>query len=180
MLALLVGRPGQVVTKDELLAAGWPGSFVSEDSLTDAVSLIRGALRDDAQSPRYLQTVPRRGYRFVAEVRAPGPGWQIARIGVQPFVVEPGDDPQLLRFAGDVAAAFADLLERDTRAGAVQLEGIGWRPLASEEEATLRQDASRARQDRPDDPVVLVAQALPGSPTCLPRTCSWTGASATG
>lgn len=68
VLALLADRRGQVVTKDELLAAAWPDSFVSEDSLTHAVSLLRSALGEDPRSPRYLQTVPRRGYRFVAEV----------------------------------------------------------------------------------------------------------------
>ncbi len=68
VLVCFLEHPGEVLSKDELLERGWPESFVSEDSLTHAISLIRQALDDDPRQPRFVQTLPRRGYRFVAEV----------------------------------------------------------------------------------------------------------------
>lgn len=70
VLLCFLEQAGSVLTKDELLERCWPESFVSEDSLTHAVSLIRQALDDDPRQPRFVQTLPRRGYRFVAEVES--------------------------------------------------------------------------------------------------------------
>lgn len=69
-LLFLVERPGTVHDRDTLMAAWWPGLVVEDSSLNQAVSALRRALGDDAQHSRYIQTVPRRGFRFVAEVRA--------------------------------------------------------------------------------------------------------------
>ena len=66
----LLERKGEVVSKQELMDRVWHGSYVSETSLTEAVSLLRQALGDDPQQPEYIQTVHRRGYRFVANVSA--------------------------------------------------------------------------------------------------------------
>lgn len=71
LLSALAGRPGQVWSKDELVAAVWPGVVVTDDSLTQCVHELRSALGDDG--PALLRTVPRRGYRFDAEVRAEPP-----------------------------------------------------------------------------------------------------------
>ncbi len=71
VLCYLIERPGALVTKDALLEAVWPNLHVSESSLTFAINAVRAALGDDARTPRYIQTVPRRGYRFVAKVAAP-------------------------------------------------------------------------------------------------------------
>ncbi len=74
VLLVLVNRAGEMVAKDELLESVWAGSFVTESSLTDAVSVLRHALGDDPQKSSYIQTIHRRGYRFIAEVevgRAP-------------------------------------------------------------------------------------------------------------
>ncbi len=68
---LIAGR-GDVVTKEQILGAAWPDSFVAEDSLTHAISVLRGALGDDPKKPEFIQTVPRRGYRFVATLPAEG------------------------------------------------------------------------------------------------------------
>jgi len=68
VLEVLLSRPGEVISKDELLELAWAGSFVSEDSLTHAISLLRQAFDDDARAPHFIQTVHRRGYRFVASV----------------------------------------------------------------------------------------------------------------
>lgn len=71
VLAYLVERADQVVSKQELMASIWKDVVVEEASLKEAVSLIRTTLGDDAQEPRYIQTVHRRGYRFVALPQPP-------------------------------------------------------------------------------------------------------------
>jgi Tol biopolymer transport system component/DNA-binding winged helix-turn-helix (wHTH) protein len=68
VLRCLLEEPGEVVTKQELLDTVWEGSFVSDASLTEAVAVLRSALGDDPQRPKFIQTVHRRGYRFVAPV----------------------------------------------------------------------------------------------------------------
>ena len=68
VLRCLLEEPGEIVTKQTLLDAVWQGSFVSDASLSEAVAVLRGALGDDPQHPTYIQTVHRRGYRFVAPV----------------------------------------------------------------------------------------------------------------
>ncbi len=68
LLGLLVARPGELISKDHLLATVWPGVFVTENALTRAISDIRRALGDSASTPAFVQTVARRGYRFIAPV----------------------------------------------------------------------------------------------------------------
>lgn len=70
VLVALVERPGQVVSRDELRQLLWgSGTFVSFDrSLNFCLSSLRRALRDDARSPRFVETLPRLGYRFIAPV----------------------------------------------------------------------------------------------------------------
>ena len=70
VLCCLIGRPGELVTKDELLDAVWSDLHVSESSLTVAMNALRSALGDDRQAPNYIETVTRRGYRFIASVTA--------------------------------------------------------------------------------------------------------------
>jgi TolB-like protein/DNA-binding winged helix-turn-helix (wHTH) protein len=63
----LVKRPGEVVTREQLIARLWPTGVVEFDSsLNSAVRKLRGALGDDAETPRYIETLPRKGYRFIA------------------------------------------------------------------------------------------------------------------
>ena len=68
LLGLLVGRPADLVTKDDILRMVWPGIAVTDNAITQAVSDLRQALGDDPARPAYIQTVPRRGYRFIAHV----------------------------------------------------------------------------------------------------------------
>jgi DNA-binding winged helix-turn-helix (wHTH) protein len=68
VLAHLVARAGQVVTKDELLEAVWPETVVSEGVLKTCLAQIRRVLGETAQAPQYIATVHRRGYRFMASV----------------------------------------------------------------------------------------------------------------
>lgn len=69
ILALLLERPGQLVTRDELRQKLWPSdTFVEYDQgLNAAVNRLRDVLRDSAEKPRYIETLPRRGYRFLAK-----------------------------------------------------------------------------------------------------------------
>lgn len=68
VLACLAADPGRVVTKEELLAAVWGGAFVEEGALSQAIHSLRKALGDDARQPRYIQTIPKRGYRLLVPV----------------------------------------------------------------------------------------------------------------
>lgn len=67
-LALLVQNNGQVVEKDELMREIWPDTFVEEGSLARNISVLRKALGEGPGDHQYIQTVPRQGYRFVADV----------------------------------------------------------------------------------------------------------------
>ncbi|HET7528352.1 MAG TPA: winged helix-turn-helix domain-containing protein [Burkholderiaceae bacterium] len=67
-LQLFVENAGQLLDKDALMLALWPGLVVDENSLSQVVSGLRRALADDAADSRYIQTVPRRGFRFIAAV----------------------------------------------------------------------------------------------------------------
>jgi DNA-binding winged helix-turn-helix (wHTH) protein len=66
VLCALVRQPGALITKGALLDAVWGHRFVSESVLKTAISELRTALEDDARQPRYIETVSRRGYRFIA------------------------------------------------------------------------------------------------------------------
>ena len=71
VLAALAEEPGRLVSKDELLRKVWPDTFVEESNLAYHIFAVRKALGDTAATPRYIETVPKRGYRFVAPVTLP-------------------------------------------------------------------------------------------------------------
>ena len=68
ILLTLVENQGQVVEKDDLMKRVWPNTFVEEGNLTQNVSLLRKALGESSGGAQFIETVPRRGYRFVASV----------------------------------------------------------------------------------------------------------------
>src|SRR5215469_703606 len=70
VLKVLLGRPGEIVTRDELRSQIWSAdTFVDFDnSLNTAINKLREALGDSADNPRFIETLPRRGYRFIAPV----------------------------------------------------------------------------------------------------------------
>lgn len=72
VLALLASQPNQLVTKKQLLDAVWPDVIVSDASIKVCILEIRKALGDESKSPSYIQTVHRRGYRFIAKTRTGG------------------------------------------------------------------------------------------------------------
>ncbi len=68
LLSFLVEKNGQIVTKDEILDAVWPGQFVEEANLSVQISALRKALGEKRDAPRFLITVPGKGYKFVADI----------------------------------------------------------------------------------------------------------------
>ena len=74
LLVMLLERPGEIVTREEVRQRLWPeNTFVEFDnSLGVAIRKVRDSLNDDAEAPRYVETIPRRGYRFVAPVSVLG------------------------------------------------------------------------------------------------------------
>ena len=72
VLSYLSERPGQLVTKEELLSAIWPETFVTEAVLKVTVSQLREALDDDPKFPRFIETAHRRGYRYIGKIAAGG------------------------------------------------------------------------------------------------------------
>jgi predicted ATPase len=96
VLAVLVARAGQLVTREELFQSVWGDTVVSDAALTACIKELREALADDARRPRFIETRHRRGYRFAARVQSPAaPGTRaMARPGPAPLVV--GRDRQLV------------------------------------------------------------------------------------
>jgi TolB-like protein/Tfp pilus assembly protein PilF len=68
LLTFLAERPGKVISKEELFGALWPGVAVGDAALVTCIQELRKALRDNARHPRYIETLHRRGYRFIAEL----------------------------------------------------------------------------------------------------------------
>ena len=172
ILRTLVFAPGAVVTREELCRSLWPeGTFVDfEHSLNAAVKRLRAALGDDAVEPRYIETIPRRGYRLIATVQVPGPAAaeraqagvpaHAARLAVLPFA-NLSDDPsqqyfsdglteemiaQLGRICGrriGVLARWSSMLFRD---GARSVREIGDALRADYLlEGSVRRDGDRVR-----------------------------------
>ncbi len=72
ILHYLMMRQGRVVTKEEIMTAVWPDSFVSDDSVWRSISELRASFGDDPEDPTVVETLPRRGYRLIAEVKELG------------------------------------------------------------------------------------------------------------
>src|ERR1700729_2593496 len=72
VLSILLERPGDVVTREELQKRLWPDTFVDVDhNLNTAINKIREALGDSAESPRFVETLPRRGYEIIGKLESP-------------------------------------------------------------------------------------------------------------
>ena len=87
VLLTLAAEPSHVVPKEKLIATVWPDAFVSDDVLTRCISILRRITGDDAHAPRYIQTVPRVGYRLIALVDDAG------TTPPEPILAEPSPDP---------------------------------------------------------------------------------------
>jgi cholera toxin transcriptional activator len=91
ILLYLLGRPGDVVTREELRLQLWPvDTFVDyEHSLNAAINKLRDALNDSADNPRFIQTIPRRGYRFISSVE------EVTNFGPKPVDPAPIPTPEI-------------------------------------------------------------------------------------
>ena len=103
VLAILLERPGEVVTREELQKRLWPDTFVDvERNLNTAINKIREVLGDSAESPQFVETLPRRGYRFVGELEVE----ELVAMAVEP-VPQPNLQPQSHRLWFRVAVVIA-------------------------------------------------------------------------
>lgn len=94
VLALFLRNSGHVVDKQKLFEQVWKDTFVSDNALTKIIKEIRHALQDSADNPRYIETVPKRGYRFIADVKDPiQPAFETERIRTDRIVIE--DQPSI-------------------------------------------------------------------------------------
>ncbi len=113
VLALLLEHSGEVVTRDELRQKLWPAdTFVDFDTgLNSAIKKLRDVLSDSAEEPRYIETLPRRGYRFIAHVEngdLPAPVPIEKRLATVPPAGPRTEPPKKRRFI--VAAGVAAFL----------------------------------------------------------------------
>jgi len=96
ILLVLVTRAGELVGKDELLAAVWPDSFVEEGNLSQEIFMLRRVLGDNRSEAQFIETVPRHGYRFTGAVKqstdaTPATKHSPVTLAVLPFVNDTGD-----------------------------------------------------------------------------------------
>jgi DNA-binding winged helix-turn-helix (wHTH) protein len=112
ILATLLETPGQVVTREELREKLWPAdTFVDFDhSLNTAIRKLRRALNDEADTPRFIETLPRRGYRFVGSAPV-GNFSTMSTSSTPPAVATPASDPVGLIFilCGESGSNFVSL-----------------------------------------------------------------------
>jgi TolB-like protein/DNA-binding winged helix-turn-helix (wHTH) protein/Tfp pilus assembly protein PilF len=102
VLLELLERPGAMVSREQLIARLWPKGVVDYDTgLNTVVRKLRAALGDDAGEPRYIETIPRRGYRFIGAIEAPPNVAEVAPPAPEP---EPAPPPQVLPAAEPVPA----------------------------------------------------------------------------
>src|SRR5262245_22239540 len=101
LLVCLVARAPRLVRKDELLSVVWPDTIVEETNLNYTISLIRKAL-DGHGDQRYIETVPRQGYRFVADIEGGG-----------------GDEPRTTSTADELTGRRFPLVQRESEIAAL-------------------------------------------------------------
>ena len=94
-LLILVEDGGRIVEKEVLMNRLWPDTFVEESNLTFNIQQLRKALGDDARHPRFIETVARRGYRFIARVEDPLDN-RVATIQLASTKTEAADSPLIV------------------------------------------------------------------------------------
>lgn len=127
ILALLLENPGDLVSREELRQRLWPiDTFVDFDhSLNSAVKKLRQALNDDADTPRFVETVPRRGYRFIAPVQTgAGNGSSVAVPAGLPPDADPSSALAVGRSGDDRSLTYTAWHRRHWKLGAAALAGF--------------------------------------------------------
>ncbi len=94
VLHYLAERPGQLVTKAELFQAVWPQTVVTDSALTVCIKELRKTLRENPRFPRYIETVHRRGYRFIAPTTTITQPVSSFKFQVPSFKTEPAPSTQ--------------------------------------------------------------------------------------
>jgi DNA-binding winged helix-turn-helix (wHTH) protein len=143
VLTILLEQPGEVVTREELQKRLWPDTFVDVDhNLNTAINKIREVLGDSAESPRFVETLPRRGYRFIGALERPvGP---VVEPAVEPVVrVEPDRARRPRQIWWKIAAGALAI----SVVALATLVGYRWR-----------------RQERPNEQALLTAVPFTASP----------------
>jgi len=154
LLLVFADRPGEVLTKTEIIEAVWGEVIVNDDALSRALWKLRRALGDDAKSPRYIETVPKRGYRLIADVSYPPSAAEVAALVAH----MQGEDSSGQGFGRWRAAVIVSIFAVIGFAGTAVLEG--WFTRASdpppvqatssvpEDDRLRRADAFYAQYDR--------------------------------
>ena len=107
LLSYLVANHGRLISRRELLDSVWPDAHVTDASLSQAIATLREALDDQSREPRYIVTMPRRGYKFIADVveekaaRTKKNAVYHIIYGLQDFILAPGEN--IIGRAGDAA-----------------------------------------------------------------------------
>lgn len=132
ILAMLLARPGQLVTREELKQTLWPAdTFVDfEHSINEAVKRLRQALDDSAETPRYIETLPRRGYRFIHPIN--GAAAELPLAAVRPrtrWSVNPLFIAVPVLLIGILAVSAGGLRERFFGWGAAPISSLAVLPL---------------------------------------------------
>ena len=102
LLAFLATAGGRVVSKDEIIDAVWQGRFIADSTLTRSIADLRRALGDDQLPYRYIETIPKRGYRLVAPISAVAD-----RVGAQPVAVRPNHNTESTAGGGRIGDRLA-------------------------------------------------------------------------
>lgn len=141
VLCFLARRPGELIAKEELLAALWPGTTVSDGTLGKSVAELRHVLGDDARHPRFIETVQRRGFRFVAGVARDSsvgsPGRRrteshfVGRVEELAFLAQRLDaviaaEPRIILVSGEAGAGKSSLLREFVERGQVRSADSAW------------------------------------------------------
>jgi len=106
-LALLVGERGRLVSKDRFLDEVWRGVPVTDEALTQCIKTLRRHLGDDAARPRFIETVPKHGYRFIADVEPAGE-WPVDRPAAK--ANREWSNPLLTAAGGTIGGGMAGLI----------------------------------------------------------------------
>ncbi len=107
-LVVLLENRGHVLTKKELMQKIWPDSFVEENNLAQNISILRKALDSPANEESYIQTMPKRGYRFVGDVRTDSLDEEVSTARISHFELPASNHPPETMYArsGDVNIAY--------------------------------------------------------------------------
>ena len=166
VLAMLAERPGEVITREQLQEQIWGNTFVDFDqSLNKAVNRVREALNDNAGTPQYVETVPRRGYRFIAPVaapqtEAPAPAATVNTVSVP---AQPRSDKSpsrtivlaaltmavVLAAIGIAATAWLRQPRKPTMQEARLIKSFGWEPTLSGDGKLLAYSSSVGSGEQP-------------------------------